>query len=395
MNMRLDEGEPFPLTCVELHEVDVDGATGPPAVVPVQAPTRAGNPILTIVAGPFSHPAARAQAARIGMQQRDEVLRVAVFDIGADAVPPQEAQLDELHAAFHAVMVVTHGQRRQVVSRLVRSILRLDGQDQWIGCDWHDVSHIVKASRGAPVRSGCGHAVGAGRAALASLEAIRQTDRQGPGLRAARGICIGIRAASNTVYGREIKEVIQRICAWTVAGATITMSIGSDSSLKAGAIEVDIFAFGQFDEAELARQGVRTEDALLDPRHFTRPACQGQETLRDPLYVLARSLVMQHQRASISLVQRKLRIGYGRACALLDSMEGDILSPRSEDGMRKVLVAGQAPQSDAHVLHAAHDPLVGPLSRMSYTLHSQATGARAAIAAPCGAASPVLRRKAR
>lgn len=342
MNMRVDEQESFPRSCVELHEVDRDGETGTPAVVPVQAPTRAGNPILAIVAGPFSHPAARAQAARIGRQQRDEVLRVAVFEIGEGAVPPEEAHLSELHAAFHAVMLVADGQRRQVVSRLVRSILRVDGQDQWINCDWHDVSHVVRTSRGAPVRYGCGHGVVDERAATASLEAIRQADRQGPGLRAARGICIGIRAASNTVYGREIKEVIQRICAWTVAGATITMSIGSDSSLEGGAIAVDIFAFGQFDEAELAGQGVRAEDALLVSRNFTRPACQGRETFHDPLYVLARSLVMQNQRASISLVQRNLRIGYGRASRLLDSMEGDILSLPGEDGMRMVLVPDQA-----------------------------------------------------
>jgi hypothetical protein len=319
---------PVACTFVELHEVDANGNAASPAVVSVQAPAPAGSALLVIVGGPFAHAAPRAQALRIASRQTDGALRLAIFEIEDEPVAPDEAHLGELRAAFDAVVAVTRGRRQQVVSRLLWTILRLDGQDQPIGCDWDDVSHILRTSRGAAVRFGYGHAAGGTRAALATLEAIRQADRQGTGLRAACGVCIGIRAASTTIHGSEIKEVIHLVRARVNPGATITMSIGSDGALEDGAFEADIFAFGQLDEAELARQGTGAEDAVPE---------QEREALRDPLYGAARSLVIRNQRASISLVQRHLRIGYGRACRLLESMEGDILSSPGEDGKRTVL----------------------------------------------------------
>jgi len=58
----------------------------------------------------------------------------------------------------------------------------------------------------------------------------------------------------------------------------------------------------------------------------------------DPLYPQAVDLVQKAKRASISLVQRHLCIGYNRAARLLDQMEGGrIVSPMSSDGSRKVL----------------------------------------------------------
>jgi DNA segregation ATPase FtsK/SpoIIIE-like protein len=147
--------------------------------------------------------------------------------------------------------------------------------------------------------------------------------------RAARGVCIGIRDASRAIRGREIKEVLHLVRASVGPGATITMSIGSDNALEDGALEVDIFAFGEFDEAELG--------IAADAGGSPEAAWQGEDASGDPLYAAARSLVLRSRRASISLVQRHLRIGYGRASRLLDAMEGDVLSVRGEDGMRLVL----------------------------------------------------------
>lgn len=343
-DMNAGRQEPYACTSVEFHEVGADGDAAAAAVVPVQAPAPAGAPVLVIVGGPCAHAAARAQALRIARRQTDGVLRLAVFDIETEAVAPDKAHLAELHTAFHAVLVVTPGRRHQVVRRLVRTILGFDGPEQWISCDWHDVSQIVRRSWKAPVRFGCGRAVGGERATLASLEAIGQADRQGPGLGAARGVCIGIRAA-NTIYGGEIKEVIHRIRARVPPGAAITMSLGADSSLDDGAFELDIFAFGQVDEAAaLTEQGAESKDPVLETRDFHPGAGLGEDSLRDPLYAAARSIVIQNQRASISLVQRSLRIGYGRASALLDSMEGDVLSARGPDGTRTVLVPDPTPQ---------------------------------------------------
>lgn len=57
----------------------------------------------------------------------------------------------------------------------------------------------------------------------------------------------------------------------------------------------------------------------------------------DPLYAQARSIVLDRQRASISLLQRELRIGYNHAARLLEAMEGDVVTPMDKDGIRHML----------------------------------------------------------
>lgn len=58
---------------------------------------------------------------------------------------------------------------------------------------------------------------------------------------------------------------------------------------------------------------------------------------QDPLYQEARDLVLKGRRASISMVQRHLRIGYNHAARLLEAMEGDILGPQNASGVRQFL----------------------------------------------------------
>lgn len=58
---------------------------------------------------------------------------------------------------------------------------------------------------------------------------------------------------------------------------------------------------------------------------------------QDPLYPAARELVIASQRASLSMVQRHLRIPYSHASKLLEAMEGDCVGPIQPDGMRQVL----------------------------------------------------------
>ena len=60
----------------------------------------------------------------------------------------------------------------------------------------------------------------------------------------------------------------------------------------------------------------------------------------DPLYEQARQIVISNGRASISLVQRHLRIGYNRAARLVEQMERfGVVSPMDSSGSRKVLMA--------------------------------------------------------
>ncbi|TDV06959.1 DNA translocase FtsK [Paraburkholderia caballeronis] len=59
----------------------------------------------------------------------------------------------------------------------------------------------------------------------------------------------------------------------------------------------------------------------------------------DPLYDQAVEVVIKNRRASISLVQRHLRIGYNRAARLLEQMEqSGLVSTMSSNGNREILV---------------------------------------------------------
>jgi len=59
----------------------------------------------------------------------------------------------------------------------------------------------------------------------------------------------------------------------------------------------------------------------------------------DPMYDQAVAIVLQHRRASISLVQRHLRIGYNRAARLLEQMEkSGLVSSMSTNGNRDLIV---------------------------------------------------------
>jgi S-DNA-T family DNA segregation ATPase FtsK/SpoIIIE len=61
----------------------------------------------------------------------------------------------------------------------------------------------------------------------------------------------------------------------------------------------------------------------------------------DGLYDEAVAIVLKHRRASISLVQRHLRIGYNRAARLLEAMEqAGVVSPMQSNGNRDILVPG-------------------------------------------------------
>ncbi|MGV7210329.1 DNA translocase FtsK [Oxalobacteraceae bacterium A2-2] len=61
----------------------------------------------------------------------------------------------------------------------------------------------------------------------------------------------------------------------------------------------------------------------------------------DPMYDQAVQVVLKHRRASISLVQRHLRIGYNRAARLLEQMENSgVVSAMQSNGNRDILTPG-------------------------------------------------------
>jgi DNA segregation ATPase FtsK/SpoIIIE, S-DNA-T family len=65
----------------------------------------------------------------------------------------------------------------------------------------------------------------------------------------------------------------------------------------------------------------------------------GADAESDPLYDQAVEIVLRTRRASISLVQRHLRIGYNRAARLIEQMErAGMVSAMQTNGNRDVLV---------------------------------------------------------
>ncbi len=63
----------------------------------------------------------------------------------------------------------------------------------------------------------------------------------------------------------------------------------------------------------------------------------------DAIYDQAVAIVLQHKRASISLVQRHLRIGYNRAARLLEQMEkSGLVSSMSTNGNRDIIVPARS-----------------------------------------------------
>ncbi len=65
----------------------------------------------------------------------------------------------------------------------------------------------------------------------------------------------------------------------------------------------------------------------------------------DPLYDQAVEIVLKTRRASISLVQRHLRIGYNRAARLIEQMErAGMVSAMQSNGNREVLAPASVPE---------------------------------------------------
>ena len=81
------------------------------------------------------------------------------------------------------------------------------------------------------------------------------------------------------------------------------------------------------------------EGGTLEGEGEGAPEAGGASGENDPMYDQAVGVVLQHRRASISLVQRHLRIGYNRAARLLEQMEkSGLVSGMATNGNRDILV---------------------------------------------------------
>ena len=108
------------------------------------------------------------------------------------------------------------------------------------------------------------------------------------------------------------------------------------------AVAADWKARGQPDYlAEVVAGGVDTQ--IPGTVDLSEESKTGGGESGEPLYDEAVAFVVESRRASISAVQRKLRIGYNRAARLIEAMEeAGVVSAMNSQGNREVLVAGAA-----------------------------------------------------
>jgi len=83
----------------------------------------------------------------------------------------------------------------------------------------------------------------------------------------------------------------------------------------------------------------RTDEAL-DLSDEAPVATDDDAPIDDELYQKAKELVVMHQQGSISLLQRRLRVGYARAARLIDMLEqAGVVGPFEGSKARRVLLS--------------------------------------------------------
>lgn len=122
----------------------------------------------------------------------------------------------------------------------------------------------------------------------------------------------------------------------------------TDWLLQTAAIEDLVALFIKYDLGEPAKEVIEDLNKLRDKKIeialggspvVPRPTTAAYSGDFDPLYEQAKAFVIQSRKASISSVQRKLRIGYNRSARFMEQLESDgIVSAPGYNGAREVLV---------------------------------------------------------
>jgi S-DNA-T family DNA segregation ATPase FtsK/SpoIIIE len=94
-----------------------------------------------------------------------------------------------------------------------------------------------------------------------------------------------------------------------------------------------------FNRNEKLRESLENK---LEEKIVAGDVLEGENSDDDELYPQAKELVIQAGKASISSIQRKLRIGYNRAARIVDLLEENgVVGPENGSKPREVLIAGE------------------------------------------------------
>jgi hypothetical protein len=165
-----------------------------------------------------------------------------------------------------------------------------------------------------------------------------------------------VQIGGNSYVGCDVKKFAIQPLDGGVISLTCSVSLfpsSSDVSALAKLVQEDASVsiegppdlFDRSAESNDALEHMRTLDATLKKDGISAQIeTSGGEVLaklgRDELYDQAVALVRKNQMASISMVQRHLKLGYNRAARLIEDMErAGIVSAMNSSGSRKVLAA--------------------------------------------------------
>ena len=127
-----------------------------------------------------------------------------------------------------------------------------------------------------------------------------------------------------------------------IAGALASYLLGDSITQFSTVIGSYLFAMGIGSWGSKYVEGVLS-GAGSDDEEGGGEGGDGNDAESDPLYDQAVDIVLKNRRASISLVQRHLRIGYNRAARLLEQMEkSGLVSAMSTNGNRDIIVPNRS-----------------------------------------------------
>ncbi|MFT5173393.1 MAG: S-DNA-T family DNA segregation ATPase FtsK/SpoIIIE [Gammaproteobacteria bacterium] len=136
-------------------------------------------------------------------------------------------------------------------------------------------------------------------------------------------------------------------------GDMLYMGVGSSNTTRVHGAFVDdhevhsVVEFLRLQGAPNYEEGILDGSALIDSEAGgSTPPAPGEGAEDDPLYDQAVQIVTETRRASISGVQRRLKIGYNRAARMLEQMESSgVVGPLQSNGSREI-IAPPPPRMD-------------------------------------------------